>query len=296
MSDKPSPSNSILGVPLRANSILMDRVRESQYLDLRTRVDSHALQGLFFVHLKQELSQDPITWIGGKLENAAASHPPTSYGVDRDVQAQLAAIRTDLDSFSEVEAFGLMASGYLVTQREFERLNQEHLKRGGTDTWGGFDVHAPSRGPGFWKFLEIAPLMALPANDPDPRREDLGRQLKAGASRLFKAFKLCRGLSALGIALLALIAFGLGYLVYRNWNLPVSLGTVGGLMLAALFMVAGMLWSAVRIANPQAVMRSALWKSAAALVGFILTNIHLHLVDGRFLSRGKLERLMRRRR
>jgi hypothetical protein len=61
-------------------------------------------------------------------------------------------------------------------------------------------------------------------------------------------------------------------------------------------MVAGMLWSAVRIANPQAVMRSVVWKSAAAFVGFILTNIHLHLVDGRFLSRGKLERLMRLRR
>ena len=296
MSDKMSPSNSILGVPLRSNSILMDRVRESQYLDLRTRVDSHALQGLFFVHLKQELSQDPITWIGGKLENAAGSHPPTSYGVERDVQAQLAAIRTDLDSFSEVEAFGLMASGYLMTKREFERLDQEHLKKGGTDTWGGFDVHAPSRGPGFWKFLEIAPLMALPANNLDPRREDLSRQLKAGSSRLFKAFKLCRGLSALGIAVLALIACGLGYLVYRNWNLPVSLGTVGGLMLAALLMVAGMLWSAVRIANPQAVMRSVVCKSAAAFVGFILTNIHLHLVDGRFLSRGKLERLMRLRR
>jgi predicted acylesterase/phospholipase RssA len=297
MADKPSPSNSILGVPLRSNSILMDRVRESQYLDLRTRVDSHALQGLFFVHLKQELSQDPVTWIGGEKKNSVASEPITSYGVDRDVQAQLAAIRTDLDSFSEVEAFSLMASGYLMAKREFEKLNREHLENGGTGTWGGFEVDAPSRGPGFWKFLEIAPLLALPLSkdNPDPRRADLGRQLKAGASRLFKAFKLCRGLSAAGIAVLALIAFGLGRLVYQNWNLPVSLGTVGHLMLAALFIVAGMIWSAFRIANPQAVMRSALWKSAAAIVGWVLTNFHLHLIDGRFIDRGKLERLLRLR-
>lgn len=296
MSDKPSPSNSILGVPLRSNSILMDRVRESQYLDLRTRVDSHALQGLFFVHLKQELSEDPVTWIGGKRKNSTDSPNKTAYGVDRDVQAKLAAIRTDLDSFSEVEAFSLMASGYRMTQREFERLDREHRERGGTGSWGGFDVHAPSRGPDFWEFLKIAPLMALPKDDPDPRRQDLGRQLKAGASRLFKAFKLCPWLSAVGIAVLALIAFGLGCLVYRNWNLPVRLGTVGGLMLAALFIVAGMIWSAFRIADPQAVMRSVIWKSAAALVGFILTNLHLYLIDGRFLSRGKLERLMRLRR
>jgi hypothetical protein len=74
----------------------------------------------------------------------------------------------------------------------------------------------------------------------------------------------------------------------------VRLGTVGGLLLAAVFAAAGMLWSAFRIANPQAVMRSVLWKSAAALLGWVLANIHLHLLDGRFLNRGKLERLMRR--
>ena len=55
MEDNPSPSDGMLGVPLRSSSILSDRVREAEYQDLRTRAENHALQGLFFVHLKQGL-------------------------------------------------------------------------------------------------------------------------------------------------------------------------------------------------------------------------------------------------
>jgi hypothetical protein len=294
MGDKPSPSNSAWGVPLRMNTILMDRVRESQYLDLRARVDSRALQGLFFVHLKQDLSQDPITWIGGEEKNTADPPPQTSYGIDRDLQAQLAAIRTDLDAFSEVEAFCLMASGYLMTKREFERLNQEHVAGGGQGTWGGFDVQAPSRGPGCWKFLEIAPLMAMPKKDLDRRRTELGRQLKAGASHLFKAFKLSLGLKTVAAAALALIVYQLCRFVYQNWDLAVTLplGKVGHLTAAALLIAAGMLWTVLRLADPQAVVRRVLWKSAVAFGGWVLSNLYLVFINGRFLNRGKLKRLM----
>ncbi len=298
MSDKPFPSNSAWGVPLRMNTILMDRVRESQYLDLRARVDSHALQALFLVHLKQELSQDPITWIGGEEKNTADPSPQTSYGIDRDIQALLAGIRTDLDAFSEAEAFSLMASGYLMTQREFERLNQEHTRGGGQGAWGGFDIDAPSRGPGCWKFLEIAPLVAMPKKEPDRRRADLGRQLEAGASHLFKAFMLCPGLKAAAIAALALIVFQLCRFVYQNWDLAVTLplGTVGYLTVAALLIVAGTLWTVLRLADPQAVVRRVLWKSAVALGGWVLSNLYLVFINGRFINRGKLKRLMCMRR
>jgi hypothetical protein len=38
--------------------------------------------------------------------------------VDKDLQRKLAGLRTDLDSFSEVEAYSLMLSGYLTGRRE----------------------------------------------------------------------------------------------------------------------------------------------------------------------------------
>ncbi len=251
------------------------------------------------MHLKQELTEDPIAWVNSKLKKYPPRATTTSYDVDRDLQAKLAAMRTDLDSFSEVEAHALMASGYQMTRREFERLNEEHLKRAGGGTWGGFDVHAPSRGPGFWKFLELALLLALPKESSDRRRTDLGRQLDAGSSRFLKAFKISPALGAVGIALLALVIAVLGYVVCQNWHSTVELsGTFGGMLLTLLIIVGGLLWRGLRLANPQAVMRSWLLKSALALggwvmTGWVMTNFHLGLVDPVFIKRGKLQRLMR---
>ena len=50
----------------------------------------------------------------------------TDYGVDKELQRKLVAIRTDLDSFSDVEAYSLMVSGYLMTEYEFKELNKQH--------------------------------------------------------------------------------------------------------------------------------------------------------------------------
>jgi hypothetical protein len=56
------PAKGYVGVPLRANSILMSRVREAQFHDLRNRQRSGLLRGLLFVHLKKDLEVDPVDW------------------------------------------------------------------------------------------------------------------------------------------------------------------------------------------------------------------------------------------
>jgi len=291
MTDKPEPSNSVLGVPLRSNSILMDRVRETEYLDLRARTENRALQGLFFIHLKQELVAEAVTWIKGAEKPAT---PPlsdvTSYGVARDLQGKLAAIRTDLDSFSDVEAYALMASGYLMTEAEFRKLNEQETAKGST-TWGDYDVSAPR---GDWRFLGLAPILELGEKSPDPRRHDLARQLDAASSRFFKAFKLVTWLRVLGFACLAAIAAGVAWLVYANWDrLLFESLSVGELLLAVLAIAAGFVWPIVRLANPEGVMRSWVLRLGAAVVGWVGTNFHLLAIDPIFLKRGKLERLLR---
>ena len=45
----------------------------------------------------------------------------TGYGIAIDIQRRLAAVRTDLDSFNDIEAFALMTSGYRMTDRQFAR-------------------------------------------------------------------------------------------------------------------------------------------------------------------------------
>ena len=117
MSSQDFPSTGLLGVPLRANSILQARVRTAQFEDLEGRRRGGLLKGLMFVHLKKDLESMPVDWIDSQ-DPSILPRPDqlTSYGVDKGVQRCLAAIRTDLDSFSEAEAYALMTSAYLMTE------------------------------------------------------------------------------------------------------------------------------------------------------------------------------------
>ena len=116
MDDQKSPSGGVLGVFLRSVSILQDRLREVEYQDVSWRAQSRALQGFFFVHMKEELQVAPIDWVGCQdKEQTVGVSSVTSYGVDRKIQKRLSEVRTDLDTFTEVEAYALMASAYLVT-------------------------------------------------------------------------------------------------------------------------------------------------------------------------------------
>jgi len=151
MDAKDEPSSKALNVLLRMNSILMARVRQEEYHRLSARLRGSLLRGLMFIHLKKGLHVDPVAWIGCDeptegSKSRAASDPMTDYGIPKSVQARLAAIRTDLDSFSDAEAFALMTSGYRMTEREFE-----HVGVGGFDSLRG--QAEPSTYP--WKFLEI---------------------------------------------------------------------------------------------------------------------------------------------
>ena len=91
------PSDGLLGVPLRSNSILQLRVRASQYDDLVGRLQGRTLKGLMFVHLKKDLDGQLVDWIG--CQDPSDPLPPrelTSYGIQKGIQRRLAAIRTDL--------------------------------------------------------------------------------------------------------------------------------------------------------------------------------------------------------
>src|SRR5262249_10187236 len=127
--DNDHPERHVLGVALRANSILMSRVRGAQVEDLLGRRRSRTLRGVMIVHLKKGLPAEPRDWIGCKEpyepeydalpHGVDAQRPP--YGIDETVQKALSELRTDLDAFSDDEAYALMATGYAMTRYELER-------------------------------------------------------------------------------------------------------------------------------------------------------------------------------
>lgn len=123
-----NPKRGLLGVANRSNSVLMSRVRGAQYELLLSRRRSQTLRGLMVVHLRKGLWSEPIDWEGCQepydprddelpLDVATA---PSKYGIDRDVQRALAQLRTDLDAFSDDEAYALMAAGYEMTACELK--------------------------------------------------------------------------------------------------------------------------------------------------------------------------------
>lgn len=294
MGDERHPSNSIIGVPLRSNSILMDRVREAEYQDLRARVDSRALQGLFFIHMKMGLETLPIDWIGcaDSTQSPEEAFDTTDYGFDKDLQRKLAAIRTDLDSFTEVEAYSLMLSGYLMTEHEFKELDKQHKRDGEPGHWGGFDIEVPR---GDWRFRQLEDFIKEPKNSSDAQRADLGKQLEAGSALFFKVWKLSpllRGISWAGaIAIVGLLL----WFIYSYWDaeLAVPRVSVGGLTLFIVLLIAGIILPFISWLNPQKAARGYVRKALVAVAGFLLTNIHLLLFDRIFLKRGKLERLLK---
>jgi hypothetical protein len=288
MDDQPDPSNSLLRVPLRSNSILMSRVRGAQYQDLRARLDSRALEGLFFIHLKQDLPVESVNWrrCQDPIATSTEQDTITPYGIEADLQRRLAGVRTDLDSFTEVEAYSLMLSGYLMAAHQLERLQGRHEAAGEPGTWGGFDLGAPK---GNWRFRELEALLGQPRTSDDPRRRDLDRQLEVAASPFFKIWRLDPRLRRLRWPLFGLVALAAAFLIAVNWSKTVSLGAV---MIMLAVVGAGIVFPIVKWLSPQRVGRSLAVKAAVAVLGYIVSHLNLLVFDRWFLRRGRLQALL----
>jgi predicted acylesterase/phospholipase RssA len=295
MEDVRRPADNVLAVPLRSNSILMDRVRETEYENLRGRVENRSLQGLFFIHLKKDLEVAPLDWIRCQDPTLppAVSTSTTPYGIDKTLQRQLAAIRTDLDSFTEVEAYSLMLSGYLMTEHEFKRLQEEHLAAGERGTWGDYWIDAPRER---WPFLRLKEIARQAPDSSDARRQELGRLLAASSMLLFKVWKLSTplrvGSLALGVAAIATLFC----YIRSQWDKTVELAgpsmTVGQLTLLAVVLLGGLAWPMLKWLQPQQAMRGWLGKTAIAFLAWAVTNLHLWIFDPWFLRIGRMKRLL----
>lgn len=295
MEDQDAPSDSLIGVPLRANSIMMDRVREAQYQDLKGRVDSKALSGLFFIHLKKDLQAGEVkSGVTAEPGQEDAQAGKTPYGIDSTLQAQLAAIRTDLDSFTEVEANALMLSGYLMTAHHFRELQERHVKDGEPGNWGGFEIEAPR---GDWSFLGLEPVAALAPGVGDAARDDLGEQARVGSRLVFKVWMLYPALRYTAYGLAAILALGIAvWLVRGGWNeTAIQSLSVGALILIVGGIVIGVIapWFA-RILKPLETLQRWLRRAGIAVVGSFIALGHLCVFDRLFLRRGAMARLVKR--
>jgi predicted acylesterase/phospholipase RssA len=308
-----APRRGLLNVINRASSISQERIRWAQHRELVARKASGRLKGLMFIHLKKDLGVEPQDWIDcpDPHDSTEDARPPelrgpiTRYGVRKDLQQLLSGVRTDLDSFSEGEAYALMASGYLMTEHQFAD-HKTDLQAAFPDITEEKRLHRNS-----WYFLHFVDTLKTPG---------LGEQLKKllGASSVsaFKIWRLSGWLSRVVDGLLAgTAAFIVGYLLYliRNpsevpaelwkvklgevsigdggWSVVIELGWV--LTGFTVYFLSRIVESRViRLANWQDSLLRLILGSVASTVLFLVSWIHIKIFDKLYLWWGRTHRLI----
>jgi len=276
MDSDDNPSKGVIGVPLRSNSILMARVREAEYRELDARLKSGVLRNLMFIHLKKDLEDNPVDWIGcdessefGRERQSGDEKDHTGYGILKDVQENLAAIRTDLDSFCDTEAFALMTSGYRMA--EFELKKQ----------FANFPMSTEDSPD--WEFLAVEKSM-----EDRPKSARLLKLVKIGSQRAFKVWKLSTPLKITSwiLGVLALVFF---FWACWQWS-SVALLTVGAIGTTAAVLIAGAIVGkkVMGMVRYRDTLTEIAIGVAMSLLGWIVARIHLHVFDRWFLHAGRV--------
>ncbi|MDT5294478.1 MAG: hypothetical protein QOJ76_1358 [Acidobacteriota bacterium] len=287
------PSRGLLGVPLRSTTILQSRVRQSQYQDLNARRRSQLLRGFMFVHLKEDLDVDPVDWVDcldpydaddDDARPAGRRGPLTRYGIAKDIQRCLAAVRTDLDSFSDVEAYALMTSAYRMTGHAFA----------GGKSVEGFDAPAGSAG---WDFLAVEGGMKGVGR----QYQFVKRLLGVSNTLAFKIWKLRKGLQLIAFALAAVILVVGAWAAWRFRDTElvkaVTVGAIGMLILSAALTALGTALVGKKLMRVVR-LRETLIRAAvgffAGILGWLAAWLHLRVFDPMFLREGSIDNYRRK--
>jgi hypothetical protein len=277
MDTQDNPSRGLVGVPLRSNSILMSRVREAEYRELDARLRASLLRNLMFMHLKNDLDVNPVDWIDCQDPHDASDEARpihrrgamTDYGILKEIQEKIAAIRTDLDSFSDQEAYALMTSGYRMVESDFGRQ------------FSNFPQSSEQKPA--WPFIQLEGAMTNKADT-----EGLIKLLDVSPKRAFKIWYLLWPLKICAIVLGIAV---LGFFFWASWKWPylplLTLGAVGSIV--AVFVASTIFGKTVlRIVRFRETIIKIGLGIAMALLGWIFARLHLHVFDRLFLREGKL--------
>lgn len=285
MGDEPNPSTQIPAVLGRVNSILMDRVREEELFGLLNRQDPPVA----FMHLRKGLSAEAVSWIGPdgrpaepRKTERRSEIESEQFGVAQQVQDLLSRVRTDLDSFTDVEASSLMLDGYRMSEEEFRKAP------------GIKDLIAatPALRDPRWRFEAVAAWIARPT-------PAYLQQLAVASHPLFKVFRLSRAVTAATLFVVAALGWFVGVVFKDDAIALLSTSvTVGTLFFAGLVLAIGFIPKLSRIITVLRLLRMPteflvqfVTKALLPVIASPFVLVHLQIFDRLFLSYGKVKRL-----
>jgi predicted acylesterase/phospholipase RssA len=276
MVDNAVHTGNAMSLFFRVDSILQERLREIQLLDLKSRKYTSIVNKLSIVHLKNGLAQLPVSWINCTDVNRSIIYDKEiedenallKYGIMTKIQKGLSEVRTDLDSFNDLEAYALMYSGYQQMMHESTSVN---LKREN------------------WNFLKVAESCTIPAKE-----KQLVNQLKVSCFVPFKIVRMSKLLSfsVLGIGgslLIVLLVF-----LISNWNtikplyqIDISYNFIG--LTLIVFLVGFLSKFLAKIINIESLVKKKAALFLLITVGWIFSLIYICIFNPWYNRLGKVK-------
>ncbi|CAN5692836.1 hypothetical protein BH11BAC3_BH11BAC3_08640 [soil metagenome] len=265
------------GIFYRADSILQERLRELQFLDIKERNYTTQLNTLIAVHLKNDLQKNPVSWKyctdpprSIMYANIAGNNSDlTKYGILRNVQSLLSEIRTDLDSFHDIEAYALMYSGYQQINYESCKLKNEDSLTTDTD----------------WSFLRIADYVTRP-----DKAVKIEKQLAAGKKIAFKLMDVSTKIRVAGIMLGIVAIIALFYCIIKFWEasiFDITVAWVAGFLI--IYLLGFVSKHLAMLVNIRSNFRKYVGLLALGVIGFLISNLYLWILNPIYNKAGELE-------
>ena len=258
---------------------------------LQQRFDTAHRNNIAFMHLRKGLEIREIPWIDkdGKSAGQVKIIEATSqnFGVAPEVQEYLSKVRTDLDAFSEVEAYSLMLDGYLMSSPELRKFG-EHTG------YGKLGADGPKSLPqaGAWDFLKIAPWISRPT-------PDYLRQLKVANYLFGKSLFLIPwfAILAIGVTLILLILLWPYFIALLQTSIPtVVIVMITGVIVAyKLVLRLEPIFRVLKIVRvPMDIIRRFILNVSLPLAGTYFVQFFIKFINPLFLKRGSVTELKRR--
>jgi len=278
-----NPETGSVSVLLRVSSILQDRVRTEGLQLLKNKQGAH---NIAFMNLRAGLAIREIYPIDQDEKQAPDHIIPASaqaFGVDPQVQESLSKIRTDLDAFTEVEAYSLMLDGYRMSKQDLEHF-KEHAHCMRTANPAG-ERTAPKTP---WKFNDIAPWLTNPTDDYQ-RQLDIA-QFTFGKA-LLRFWWLQAGLAAVVIAALYFLWPQLVALLKGSIPVYVLVGAVIVWLISIMAPKLARIFGVLDILRPQAELAKAGFRAIGLLAGTVFIKFYQVCINPLYVNQGRLAKL-----
>ncbi|MBF4473595.1 patatin-like phospholipase family protein [Flavobacterium sp. HJJ] len=276
MPDNAIHTGNAMSLFFRVDTILQERLREIQLLDLKSRKYTSIVARLSIVHLKNGLEQLPVSWIDCTDVNRSILYDKEiedenallKYGIMKKIQKGLSEVRTDLDSFNDLEAYALMYSGYKQMTHE---SCSENVKKAD------------------WSFLKITESCTLPAKE-----KQLAAQLKVSGYVPFKIIRRSKALSYTVLGIGGLMVLGLLIYLVGNWDNPSPLLTISisydliGLALIV-FLVSFLSKFLSQIINIESVLKKKAFLFLLITIGWIFSLLYIAIINPCYNRLGKVK-------